>query len=130
MLVSNFKEQYQRIIETLENTIKDEKELESAKSQLDDMIQSIVDDFSSILDKYDEKFEVIEKYNNKNEERLKELEAKISEFEKMIELEDYDIFVTCPYCGFEFQTEYDENITEVPCPECQEIIEIDWDDED
>ena len=48
----------------------------------------------------------------------------------MIELEEYDIFITCPYCGFEFQTEYDDEIKEIPCPECQEIIEIDWDEDE
>ena len=128
--MSKFEEQYQKIIKTLENNIKDEEKLGLAKYQLDKMIQSIVDDFSDVLDRYDEKIEFIEKNNIKNNERLRELEEKLESFEKMIELEDYDIFVTCPYCGFEFQTEYDETITEIPCPECQELIEIDWDDEE
>lgn len=128
--MSNFEEQYHKIIETLENTIKDEKKLDYAKEQLEIMIQSMVDDFSVILDKYDEKMNIIESTNLQNSKRLKELEERISSFEKMIELDDYDIFVTCPYCGFEFQTEYDESITEIPCPECQEIIEIDWSDDE
>ncbi|MBR3133353.1 MAG: hypothetical protein IKG42_04740 [Clostridia bacterium] len=128
--MSKFEEQYQKIIKTLENNIKDEEKLGLAKYQLDKMIQSIVDDFSDVLDRYDEKIEFIEKNNIKNNERLRELEEKLESFEKMIELEDYDIFVTCPYCGFEFQTEYDETITEIPCPSCQELIEIDWDEEE
>ncbi len=128
--MSNFGEQYRRIIETLENTIKDEKKLNLAKEQLDTMVQSIVDDCNLMIDKYDEKIAFIEKTNTKNEEKLKELERKINDFEKMIELEEYDIFITCPYCGFEFQTEYDDEIKEIPCPECQEIIEIDWDEDE
>ena len=34
----------------------------------------------------------------------------------------------CPYCNYEFQTDYDEDINEIPCPECGRIIEIDWSD--
>ena len=128
--MSNFGEQYRRIIETLENTIKDEKKLNLAKEQLGTMVQSIVDDCNLMIDKYDEKIAFIEETNSKNEEKLKELERKINDFEKMIELEEYDIFITCPYCGFEFQTEYDDEIKEIPCPECQEIIEIDWDEDE
>lgn len=127
--MSNLEEQYKRIIETLESTIKDEEKLNLAKEQLDTIVQSIVDDCNMILEKYDEKISYIEACNSKNEEKLKELEKKLISFEKMIEIEDYDIFITCPYCGFEFQTEYDETIKEVRCPDCQEIIEIDWDDE-
>ena len=40
-----------------------------------------------------------------------------------------EMCISCPYCGFEFQTDYDDEINEVCCPECGEIFEIDWDDD-
>ena len=58
--MSNLEEQYQKMIETLENTIKDEKELTKAKEQLDDIVSIVVDDCSQVLDKYDEKIQIIE----------------------------------------------------------------------
>ena len=62
--------------------------------------------------------------------RISVLEEKLKYFEKMVELEDYDFFITCPYCGFEFQTDYDEEIEEIICPECGQSFDIDWDDDD
>lgn len=128
--MSNLEEQYQKMIETLENTIKDKEALEKAKEQLDDIVSIVVDDCSHVLDVYDEKIKSIENRNLDYEMRISVLEEKLKYFEKMVELEDYDFFITCPYCGFEFQTDYDEEIEEVICPECGQSFDIDWDDDD
>ena len=128
--MSNLEEQYQKMIETLENTIKDKEALEKAKEQLDDIVSIVVDDCSHVLDVYDEKIKSIENRNLDYEMRISVLEEKLIYFEKMVELEDYDFFITCPYCGFEFQTDYDEEIEEIICPECGQSFDIDWDDED
>lgn len=128
--MSELEEQYQKMIETLENTIKDEKELTKAKEQLDDIVSIVVDDCTHILDKYDEKMQNIERKNIENEMRIKALEERLKQFEEMVELEDYDFFITCPYCNFEFQTDYDDEVTEVCCPECGQIFDIDWEDDE
>ena len=128
--MSNLEEQYQKMIETLENTIKDKEALEKAKEQLDDIVSIVVDDCSHVLDVYDEKIKSIENRNLDYEMRISVLEEKLKYFEKMVELEDYDFFITCPYCGFEFQTDYDEEIEEIICPECGQSFDSDWDDED
>lgn len=128
--MSNLEEQYQKMIETLENTIKDKDALEKAKEQLDDIVSIVVDDCSHILDLYDEKIKSIEDRNSDYEVRITILEEKLKYFEKMVESEDYDFFITCPYCGFEFQTDYDEEIEEIICPECGQSFDIDWDDDD
>jgi len=124
--VSDLEEQYQKMIETLENTIKDEKKLKKAKEQLDDIVSIVVDDCSHILDKYDEKIMDIESKNRDYEMRIQALEERLRQFEQMVELEDYDFFITCPYCNFEFQTDYDDEVTEVCCPEC----DVDWEDDE
>ena len=128
--MSNLEEQYQKMIETLENTIKDKEALEKAKEQLDDIVSIVVDDCSHVLDVYNEKIKSIENRNLDYEMRISVLEEKLKYFEKMVELEDYDFFITCPYCGFEFQTDYDEEIEEIICPECGQSFDIDWDDDD
>ena len=128
--MSNLEEQYQKMIETLENTIKDKEALEKAKEQLDDIVSIVVDDCSHVLDVYDEKIKSIENRNLDYEMRISVLEEKLKYFEKMVELEDYDFFITCPYCGFEFQTDYDEEIEAIICPECGQSFDIDWDDDD
>lgn len=128
--MSNLEEQYQKMIETLENTIKDEKELTKAKEQLDDIVSIVVDDCSQVLDKYDEKIQAIENKNRNYEIRISDLENRLKYFEKMVELDDYDFFITCPYCDFEFQTDYDDEVTEIMCPECGQIFDVDWDDDE
>lgn len=128
--MSNLEEQYQKMIETLENTIKDERELTKAKEQLDDIVSIVVDDCSQVLDKYDEKIQIIENRNRNYEARISDLENRLKYFEKMVELDDYDFFITCPYCDFEFQTDYDDEVTEIMCPECGQIFDVDWDDDE
>lgn len=128
--MSNLEEQYQKMIETLEKSIKDKEKLEKAKAQLDDIVSIVVEDCENILDKYDEKVQLIESKNVENEMRIAVLEEKVRYFEKMVELEDYDFFITCPYCGFEFQTDYDDEIETINCPECGQMFDIDWDDEE
>ena len=128
--MTNLEEQYQKMIETLEENIKDKRKLKKAKNQLDDIVSIVVDDCVHILDKYDEKIQLIENKNNEYEKRIIGLEERVRYFEKMVEIEDYDFFISCPYCGFEFQTDYDEEVTEICCPECGKIFEVDWDDDE
>ena len=39
---------------------------------------------------------------------------------------EFDFEIVCPYCDYEFFIDVDENRTEVTCPECQNVIELDW----
>ena len=75
--MSNLEEQYQKMIETLENTIKDKEALEKAKEQLDDIVSIVVDDCSHVLDVYDEKIKSIENRNLDYEMRISVLEEKL-----------------------------------------------------
>ena len=128
--MSKLDETYRKIIETLEKNIKDEAELNNAKEQIDNIVKDVIENYDNIFNKYDEKIDYLKKLQNDSERRIDDLEKRIKYFEKLLEMEDYDIFVTCPYCGFEFQTEYDENIEEIPCPECGRLIDIDWSDDE
>lgn len=126
--MSDLEKQYNKIVETFEKNVSDEKQVKKVKKQLDKLIDIAIEDFSNVLDNYDEKMNLLEKQSRNNEERIKVLEEKLKLFEKMIEMDDYDFFITCPYCGFEFQTDYDEEITEICCPECNQTFDIDWGD--
>ena len=128
--MSDLEKQYNKILETFEKNVQDEKQVKKVRKQLDKLIDIAVEDFSNVLDSYDEKMNLLEKQSRSNEERIRVLEEKLKFFEKMIELEDYDFFITCPYSGFEFQTDYDEEVTEICCPECNQTFDVDWEDED
>ncbi len=47
--MSNLEEQYQKMIETLEKSIKDKEKLEKAKEQLDDIVSIVVEDCEHIF---------------------------------------------------------------------------------
>ena len=121
-------ETYKKIIETLKKNIKKEEEFYLAKEQIDSIIKDIIEDYDTLFEKYDEKIKNLEEAQLESMKKIDNLENRVKYFEKMLEMEDYDIFVTCPYCGYEFQTDYDEEISEIPCPECGRIIDIDWSD--
>lgn len=76
-----------------------------------------------------------EDYNSKIvelEERVTNLEEAIRiDFDEENELdEDTQINISenikCPYCGADFLVEYDETNHETLCPECNNLIELDW----
>ena len=80
----------------------------------------------------DEISNISEIYNNKVsvlEERISNLEETIGvdynedNSEEQISLSES---IKCPYCGKEFLVEYNENNTEVICPKCNNLIELDW----
>ena len=50
-------------------------------------------------------------------------------FKDIYEDEEWDFNITCPYCNFEFSANIDENEEEIICPECNNTIELDWNDE-
>lgn len=69
-----------------------------------------------------------------NQEEIIEKIAKIQESMNIIkndiyDFEGYEFEIVCPYCNFEFVTEVEnKQKKEIPCPHCNNVIELDWDD--
>lgn len=40
--------------------------------------------------------------------------------------EGFDFEIVCPYCEHEFVIGVDEEKSEIECPECKNLIELDW----
>ena len=79
----------------------------------------------------------LEKEIQKLQKRIAELESKLEKVETIVEDIERDIYldeeieeqgdtISCPYCDYEVPIYYDEDITEVQCPECENVIELDW----
>ena len=89
---------------------------------------------------------MIEKATKLNGERIDDLEESQKKlkkkFDKMYETlqlikkdiyedEDYDFEIVCPYCSHEFVASLEDELKEeIECPECHNIIELDWDGEE
>ena len=113
----NIKEQFQKLMSDMQKNIKNEEDLKYIQENIFTMMADIIDKVDNLC--------------NSNEIRISKLEDKIDRMSKELYLNDvYDIEVVCPYCNYEFETEFDENKKEIKCPECNNIIELDWASED
>ena len=75
----------------------------------------------------DEKINELEKMQNELDARMAKMQQVIDHIEKDIYDEDgFDFEIVCPYCNYEFVIDLDENKSEIECPECKNMIELDW----
>lgn len=76
------------------------------------------------------KISKIEENQEKIVKKVTEIQEAISNIKNDIyEFDGYDFEIVCPYCNFEFVTEIENyNKEEVKCPNCNNVIELDWED--
>ncbi len=118
---------YNEIIKKLENKIGDDKELlDFVKSQISDLTLSYTADIESNIKKYERKIDKLEDKITNIENLVTKIEKDFIEDTVPLDLEP----ITCPYCNFNFLIEYDSSKNEMRCPECDNIISLDWGDED
>lgn len=117
-------EEYLKIMEDINKHIskeEDKKYVLKKMSELSSLYMEIIDRISSV-----------------NSERMKELEAKLDKVSNTVDLikkdiyedEDYDFEIVCPYCNHEFVADVEDELREeIECPECHNLIKLDWDEE-
>jgi len=131
--MSDLRNRYQEILKELQDNIQNEQERNFVTQKFQEL--SII--FMDIIDRLTYITDIRVK---EVEEKQKEIENKISTVQKTVngiendiyeENELYDFEIICPYCNYEFVTDINSDInTEVECPECHNIIELDWNGED
>lgn len=124
--MSELSSKYRDIMNELDEKIKDKEQLDFVRSKLSEI--SII--FIDIIDRMSQ---IIEDKVIELEDGQKSIENKLSKMEKFIdEVEDelYDDYseteIVCPYCNSEFFAVIgNDDDSEVECPECHNIIELD-----
>lgn len=121
MLKNKFKE----VIKNLEKNIDSQKDLEYAKAQVTELTMTYLEELGKIEEIYDKKVSVCE-------DRIEDLEQTMEKLDNEIFTdEETDLEpINCPYCNTRFLIEFDNSKTEVKCPECKNLIELDWEDFD
>ncbi|MBR3249758.1 MAG: hypothetical protein IKF83_03560 [Clostridia bacterium] len=80
-------------------------------------------DFNDI----DKKLDLILQKQQELENKMNKMESIINKIENDIYMDEaFDFEIVCPYCNNEFTTDISDGKTEVTCPECENIIELDW----
>lgn len=129
--MAEFSEKYSKIIKDIEKSISDEKEREivlKKVSELSFMYMDVIDRISNVNS---ERMDDIEKHQDKLDEKIGKVKDTVDLIKKDIyEDEDYDFEIVCPYCNHEFVADVEDELKEeIECPECHNIIELDWDEE-
>ena len=125
--MGNLKNEYKSFLDDIEKNIKNKEDLEYVKERFADFMDIVLNDMENILDYKDEEMKKLEVKQNEIETEMNKLKTIVDHIEKDIYDEDgFDFEIVCPYCNYEFVIDVDENKTEVQCPECKNIIELDW----
>lgn len=79
------------------------------------------------LDNIEKKLDMILQNQQELENKINKLEKSMNRIESDIYSDDnFDLEIMCPYCNYEFMVDMDEDKKEVICPECENVIELDW----
>lgn len=128
--INNIAEEYSRIISELEKNITDVESLEYAKAKLSEMFMLFLEKIDGLTNEYETRLEHVANNQREIDQRVQKVENVLKGIEKEIYEESiYDFEIICPYCNNEFVIEFGEAKLEIECPECKNVIELDWDGE-
>lgn len=130
--MTQLSDEYREIIKDIEFNIKDEKQLEYIKNQIFKITDLFMEKMEKILNISETKIKLMEEKQNEIDKKMESLSNIVNGIERDIYMEEQEeeIQIICPYCNHEFTEEFDETRDEIQCPECNNIIELDWNDED
>ena len=121
------KNEYKSFLDDIEKNIKDKEDLAYVKQRFTAFLDIVLDQMDYIMDYKQNEISKLENTQNRLTTQINQMQQVIDNIEKDIYSEDgFDFEIVCPYCNYEFIIDVDENKTEVKCPECENIIELDW----
>lgn len=119
-----------KIVSELENKIQDKEELEFVKERILQIYNMMFEEINRLEESANEKIARILEIQIGLESRISKSENDLKEIQEDIYGEENDFQVACPYCNEEFYMENIESKDEVTCPECSNVIELDWGNDD
>lgn len=130
--MSKLSEEYLKIIKDIEKHISNEEEKKYVLNKVSELSSLYIDLIDRVTDISCSRLDELEEYQDKLEAKITKVKQTLDLIKKDIyEDEDYDFEIVCPYCNHEFVADVEEELREeIECPECHNIIELDWDGED
>lgn len=115
----------------MDERIPEKNDREYLKSKTTELFMLFTDKLENVLNYTDKKVSELEEKHKKIEDKMKQVESVVQDIEKDIYLdENSDFEIVCPYCNHDFVIELDTLKEEVECPECHNLIELDWENEE
>ena len=125
--MKDIKNEYKSFLDDVEKKIKNKEDLDFVKLRFAQFVDVVLDKIDYIVDYKNEEMQKLEEAQKQIEEKMSKMQQVIDNIEKDIYVEDgFDFEIVCPYCNSEFVIDMDENKKEIECPDCKNIIELDW----
>ncbi len=125
--MGNLKNEYNSFLEDIQKNIKDPQDLEYITKKLNSFLDVVLEQMDRVLDYRKDEIKRMEEVQKKLDNKMGRLEETVQNIEKDIYQDDeYDFEITCPYCNYGFIADLDETNSELECPQCENMIELDW----
>jgi len=129
-MINDLKKEMMSFVKALEDNIKDDKELQCMKEKTAHLFEKFADELEKVFKYKEDEIKLIEQRQQQADDKLEEMDLMIKTISKDLYEEYEDFEIVCPYCNFDFDLEVDETISEIICPECQNVIELDWENDE
>ena len=139
--MSTLNDNYKRIISEIEQKVTNKEELDFVKEKIEELSILFLNVIDELSIKTEDRIRRIERKQNIIDEKVSNVQKAVDEMENDMydeqdneDVEDgFEFEIVCPYCNYEFVEELNEKDSmknEIECPECHNIIELDWNDEE
>ncbi len=129
--MSKLQDNFNLIMAKIEEKITNTEDLDFIKQQIANISMLYIDELNKIIDLSERRVNQVYENQRMLEKKLTDLEKGMTTIEKELFVEDdYDFEIVCPYCNYEFLTDINSDKNEIECPECHNIIELDWNAEE
>lgn len=127
LIMSKLTSQYKKFMKDLEENIENVEDYNLIKSELSKLFMIFFNEIDEMKDLYEKKIDAILERQSSFNEKINKVEGILNNIQKDIYLDETSDFeITCPYCEKEFIIQMEELKDEVECPECKNLIELDW----
>ncbi len=125
--MAKLREEYKKFLEDIEKNLKNKEDLEYVKVRFSMFVDKVIDEMDMLVDYKTQKMNEIEQKQKEIDDKMSKMQQIIDNIEKDIYSDEgFDFEIICPYCDNQFVIDVDEDKTEVECPVCNNIIELDW----
>ena len=125
--MAKLREEYNNFLKDVEKNLKNKEDLEYVKVRFSMFVDKVIDEMDMLVDYKTQKMSELEQKQKEIDDKMSKMQQIIDNIEKDIYSDEgFDFEIICPYCDNQFVIDVDEDKTEVECPVCNNIIELDW----
>ena len=125
--MAKLREEYNNFLKDIEKNLKNKEDLEYVKVRFSMFVDKVIDEMDMLVDYKAQKMNELERKQKEIDDKMNKMQQIIDNIEKDIYSDEgFDFEIICPYCDNQFVIDVEEDKTEVECPVCNNIIELDW----